>query len=107
MTVESYLAFCAQEGIKRRQLADGFEGDGLTDTREPMYLSDDCARYRPPPLTEDLSHLNPSFSRPKSFQMSRWFKNLPPEEKAKKLAQMAAAGMLGGRATKGSRNRNQ
>lgn len=103
MTVEQYLLHCAELGIDRGALAEEhkFTPDGrLITSKEPAYLSDDHHKYRPPPLTEDLSHLNPTRRRARNFSMRQWIDGLSPEDKARKLAQIAAAGTLGGKAKK-------
>lgn len=55
-----YLEFCKQNGIDRGQLDHGFVMDGRSTLgKEQQYLSENVSKYRPPPLNEDLSWMNP------------------------------------------------
>jgi hypothetical protein len=87
--------------IKRGQLAEGFHPDfSLPSSRVEEFLSDDRCKAKPPPLTEDLSHLNHSKTAEYSKRVKDYWKRLTPKQKQERKKQLAAAGKIGGVAAK-------
>lgn len=91
--------------INRGQLAGKFKPSYEEAMDEvPTYFSDDRRMAQPPPLTEDLSHLNPKSTGRFSRLAKRVWNRMTPEERKARTEKLAKAGKVGGSATKGMRH---
>lgn len=90
--------------INRGQLGGKFKPSYEEALEEvPAYFSDDRRMAHPPPLTEDLSHLNPKTTGKFSSLAKKVWGRMKPEERKARMENLSKAGKIGGSATKGMR----
>lgn len=79
--------------VNRGQLAGKFRPDfnPLEENEPPMIVK---RKVMPPPLTEDLSHLNKKFTRKASKAAKKAWRKLTPEKRLKRVEHLKAAGKL-------------
>lgn len=93
--------------IKRGQLSGNFKpdlkhyGDEIDEVVNPS-----ASKKVEPPPCEDMSHLNPKYTRRLRESAQKSWRNLPPEKKKARAAHLVEAGKLGGAATKDIRHLN-
>jgi len=87
--------------INRGQLATSFKPAYEPATEEaPAFFSDDERQYKPPPPTEDLSHLNPPTTKKFSELAGNAWKKMTPAQRKRRIAHLAIAGKIGGSETR-------
>jgi hypothetical protein len=92
--------------INRGQLATKFKSvhDIALDDEDPTYFNPSEALYRPPPLTEDLTHLNGRHTEKMKRIAKEVWQRMTPKQRRKRVEHLAKAGTIGGAATKDMRH---
>ncbi|NJR12991.1 MAG: hypothetical protein HC779_00015 [Phyllobacteriaceae bacterium] len=72
----------------------------------PSFFSEDQRMAKPPPLTEDLSHLNSKSTKLYSQLAKNAWKRMTPEQRSERLEHLRKAGIVGGSVIKGTRPRH-
>lgn len=96
-------------GITQRgQLATGFEDSGVVVQFRESHLINRAASTveKPPPLTEDLSALNPPNFKGHQRRIKALWQKMSPKERQRRARLNTLAAMEGGKATKGTMHRN-
>lgn len=95
MTPETYIERIARLGIKRGQLDTGFIFDPTTlhSEKVPEYLSSDCRKPRIKEF-EDLSWMNPKYSKLSQEKSRRGWREMPKEKRKRCVAGNRAKGKL-------------
>lgn len=107
--ITDYEKRLAALGITNRgQLATGFEDGGAVIPFRESPLLDRAASTvaKPPPLTEDLSSLNPKNLEGHQRRIKAIWRKMSPEERKRRAKLNALAGAVGGKSTKGGVHRN-
>lgn len=80
MTVNEYKQLASALGVGRGQLDEGFQDQGFSQYREPMYLSKDAKAVKPYRL-DDMSWLNPKGSKKFQATIKKVWADMSPEER--------------------------